>query len=1277
MKIHKAINFLLIVVLLLTGFSASPNLTNAQGPVEESLDQMNLFSVLANLGVESLGITQIEGNLGIAAEGAEALGDWQVGGEKHFGPGSLAGSALEEAKSLDAELAEKACDTTVVSGENALTTVVLTPGVTCFEGETVFLNELMLEHQQEDEAQYIIRAAGDIIFSEDSNVSLAEPNQVESVYWQIAGSLIAGERSQLQGTFLVTSGIEIGLQTDVTGRLISFEGSVLTNESKVHFKADLPTTEPPIEPTKVPIPEPTLEPTPEPTEEPTPEPTEEPTPEPTEEPSPEPTEEPTPEPTEEPTPEPTEEPTPEPTEEPTPEPTEEPTLEPTEEPTPEPTEEPIPNPTQTQETPGNANDEILLVPVINDHLDAVKDEYIVVYKTEFAVADEINTNSLNFESLGIVIDTVYETVLNGFSVKMTKSALLELRKNPKIDYIEPNYYVIGNQTGVVDEANNFPQSVQYGPVWGLDRIDQRNLPLDNTYTYDNTASGVHVYVIDSGILSTHQEFTGRVGLGFDSVGDGWGVSDCDGHGTHVSGTIGGTTYGVAKGVTIHPIRVLDCFGSGTLSGILSGMDWVARNKQTPAVANMSIGIDGGGTSPAWDAATEALINAGVTTVIAAGNSSINACNSSPARVDRAITVGATDSADWRAYFSNYGPCVDIFAPGFGITSAGILSNSDTKEMSGTSMAAPHVTGVAALFLKTNPTATPTQVSQFIIQYATEGKVSDPGAGSPNLLLHSRFLAPIPISPSGIIYQKYPTFTWTKVANATSYNVQVWTANGRVTNKIVYPSACGSTQCSAVIGPLPYVSQYFWRVNAYIGGWQPWSVDRYFTRFNPIPTLVWPSGTVTAINPYFQWKPIPGATNYNIQLYNSTGLYINKTVTSSACNSTICSTLLSNSLPLGSYYWRVKVYIDGSWDVFSAFKYFTRTMPPPTPITPSGTIYQKYPTFTWTKIANATSYNVQVWTANGRVTNKIVYPSACGATQCSAVIGPLPYVSQYFWRVNAYVGGWGPWSADKYFTRLDPIPTLVWPSGAITIPNPYFQWRPLAGATNYNIELYNSYGLYSTVTVTSGNCNSAVCSIKLTVFLPLGNYYWRVKSFTEGSWNSFSPFMYFSRPGFQNPGFEQGPVGWGQFSMEGYELIYEADFAHGGSWLAWLGGVENEFSNIYQTIDISGAAPYLHFWYYAESVDNCGFDSFKVNVNGTTIITMDLCELNNTNGWIEIVLNLSGYAGSDKTVEFIVDTDSSLISSVFLDDISLTAYAKTSRIIPSQVDTIQGEVRKTR
>jgi serine protease len=322
----------------------------------------------------------------------------------------------------------------------------------------------------------------------------------------------------------------------------------------------------------------------------------------------------------------------------------------------------------------------------------------------------------------------YDRALRGFVVEANDDTLAKLLADPRVAYVE-------------EDGMAFPNPTQSGATWGIDRVDQPNLPLSGTYTYDTTASNVHAYVIDSGVLGTHTEFSGRMGNGYTAIFDGQGTSDCNGHGTHVAGTLGGTTWGIAKGVTIHPVRVFGCSGGSPWSTIIAGIDWVAANHVKPAVANMSLG---GGGNTSVDAATNNLINAGVTVVVAAGNNSGNACSYSPARVPNAITVGSTQSNDARSSFSNFGTCLDMFAPGSSITSAWWTSTTASAVLNGTSMASPHVAGAAALHLANDPNATPSQVTAALINKATLNKVTSAGSGSPNRLLYT--LTPLPQAP---------------------------------------------------------------------------------------------------------------------------------------------------------------------------------------------------------------------------------------------------------------------------------------------------------------------------------------------------------------------------------------------------------------------------------------------------------------------------------------------------------------------------------------------------
>ncbi|GAA2268057.1 hypothetical protein GCM10009853_021670 [Glycomyces scopariae] len=353
-----------------------------------------------------------------------------------------------------------------------------------------------------------------------------------------------------------------------------------------------------------------------------------------------------------------------------------------------------------------------------DSPDAIDGSYIVVLDDGAAGLGALA------DDLGVDVDIEHTLdTLNGYVAELTEAEALELAADEDVAYVEQD------QTAHVSEVQADP------PSWGLDRVDQDALPLDAAYEYTQTGAGVEAFVLDTGLNAAHTEFAGRVGEGYDFIDDDADPADGHGHGTHVAGTIGGTTYGLAKDVTVRPVRVLDDNGSGSYSAIIAGIDWVAQNATGPAVANMSLG---GGFSQALNDAIAAAVDSGVAFAIAAGNEGQDACNVSPGSEPSAITVGATDEGDAAASFSNFGECVDLLAPGVGITSAWIGADDAENTISGTSMATPHVAGVAALFLEANPDATPDDVAAAL----TGGAVADVVTGvngSPNLLLNTAFL----------------------------------------------------------------------------------------------------------------------------------------------------------------------------------------------------------------------------------------------------------------------------------------------------------------------------------------------------------------------------------------------------------------------------------------------------------------------------------------------------------------------------------------------------------
>jgi subtilisin family serine protease len=449
--------------------------------------------------------------------------------------------------------------------------------------------------------------------------------------------------------------------------------------------------------------------------------------------------------------------------------------------------------------------------------EAIPNQYVVVFKDE--VRDAPGLAKQLAAAHGGTLRYTYQHAIKGFAAALSAQAASALARNPNVDYV------------LQDERVRLVAA-----SWGLDRVDQRDLPLNGSYTYNSTGAGVNVYVIDTGIETSHWDFGGRAWVGYDAFGG--NGQDCHGHGTHVAGTVGGASYGVAKSVGLISVRVFDCAGDGTWSTVIAGIDWVRYYHTKPAVANLSLS---GGAYQAADDAVENLVAAGVTVAVAAGNWGDDACYYSPARAPSVITVGATDQYDQQPYWSNWGSCLDLYAPGVAVNSAYLYGGSTTME--GTSMASPHVAGAAALYLQGDPYASPATVRNVIVSNATPNRLWYLGAGSPNLLLYTLFgggSTPPPPPPSNLsVYITGPdwvyggtTYTWQ--ANVSggdgtySYQWQYLPEGGSTWSNV----GSNSSTYSRFVGR--YASSFYLRVIVTSGGASATSSAFYVYKEPPEP-----------------------------------------------------------------------------------------------------------------------------------------------------------------------------------------------------------------------------------------------------------------------------------------------------------------------------------------------------------------------------------------------------------------------------------------------------------
>jgi subtilisin family serine protease len=660
-------------------------------------------------------------------------------------------------------------------------------------------------------------------------------------------------------------------------------------------------------------------------------------------------------------------------------------------------------------------------------LTPISANYLVVLK------DNINPDEVDFkadiitEFLSSQKDKVFKNALKAFTIRLSSKDLQKVRKDPNVKYVEQDQVMKITAT-------------QFTAPWGLDRIDQVGIPLSGSYTYETTGSSVDAYIFDTGIRADHNEFIGRIRPGYNAISSTAVPNDDNGHGTHVSGILGGTRYGVAKGINIIPVKVLDAFGTGTISQIIAGIDWAIVNHTTrPSVGNVSIS---GPVSVSLDEAIRRAIKDGIVMCVAAGNNSVDVSTTSPGRIEEAIVVGSVTNTDQWSSFSNFGTIIDILAPGTSITSAWHTGINDINVVSGTSMATPHVAGAAALYLEKFPGTTPSNVQNGLKSSSVGDRILLVPAGTSNALLNINFLPPpppIPLAPSlispGNASTDHPanlTLSWSASANATTYGLQVSTNSNFST---LLFNDIGITSPSKLLSGLAQGTTYYWRTNATnVSGTSQWSVVNSFTTV-AAPVVVIPSApllnspsnmaTSQVTAPTLVWSAVSGVTSYGLQVSSNVNF---STTVINQTGLTSLSSAVSGLTAGATYYWRVNASNSlgtGAWSTVYSFSTSTAVVPPggsilsvPSLQTPAdrATNISRTPTLTWSTVPGAVTFDIQISTATAFTSTAV---NLTGVTSNSVQISTLLASRRlYYWRVRAVNGASvSGWSAVRRFTTV--------------------------------------------------------------------------------------------------------------------------------------------------------------------------------------------------------------------------------------------------------------------